>query len=86
MKKIIKDIEASVNPVLLFLMTLVAVGLLYALLFTQVFVPLIAPLIPASDSKVYFMMIIYAIPMIVVVVGMISVFQKALKKSADRGF
>ena len=81
MRRILFNDYASVNPILLFLMTLVVTGLLYSLLFTQVFFPFFDSMIPASDSKVYLYMLFYAMPLFIVVVGMISVFQAALKKS-----
>ena len=36
-------------------------------------------LIPDSDAKVYIMMLVYAIPLVIIVVGSISVFQAGLK-------
>ena len=84
-RKFIKDIDASIHPVILFLLTIFVCGLLYNLLFLKLFQPIMESWIPASDYKIYQMMLIYAMPMTIMITGIISVFKSALKKAVRGG-
>ncbi len=79
-RKIICNNKASAIPLILFFMTIVVCGALYHLLFIQFAQPSLEHLIPSSDAKTYIMMLVYAIPLIIIIVGGISVFQAGLKK------
>ena len=79
-KKIIKNNYASVNPILLFILTLFVCGFLYSLLFILIGLPLFKSYIPDSDSKTVILMGIYALPLIILLVGVICVFKEGLKK------
>jgi len=78
-KKIINDNEASAVPLILFFLTIFVCGALYTFLFVEVGQPLFDSWIPASDSKTFIMMGIYAIPLFVLIVGVLSLLLSGLK-------
>lgn len=80
LRKIHADNIGSAVPLLLFLVTIVGVGALYTLFFLEVGLPTFEDYIPASDSKTFIMMCIYAIPLFVLVVGVISLIRAGLKR------
>ena len=81
MKKLLKNNDASAVPVILFIVTIIVCGALYTLFFLEVGFPSLSGFIPASDSKTFIMMLIYAIPLFVILVGVISLLQAGIKRS-----
>ena len=81
MRKILNNNVGSAVPLILFSMTIVAVGALYTLFFIEIGIPVLGDYVPASDSKTFIMMGIYAIPLFVLVVGVISLLKAGLKRS-----
>ena len=84
-RSIIKNTDASAVPLLLFILTIIVVGALYTLFFLEVGLPFLKPLIPASDSKTFILMIVYALPMIITIVGVLSLIKEAQKKTIRGG-
>ncbi len=80
-RDIFKDTDASAVPLLLFLLTIIVCGALYTLFFLEIAIPLLSYLIPSSDSKTFIMMIIWAMPMIITIVGMISLIKAGQKQT-----
>lgn len=80
MKKLLHNNQASAVPLILFAVTIFACGALYTFLFIEFAFPEFDSWIPASDGKTFIMMCIYAIPIIVLVVGSISLLQSGLKR------
>ena len=81
MRSIIENNTASAVPVILFVMTLIVCGALYSLFFYEIGIPMLGGLIPASDSKTFIMMLIYAIPLFVLIIGTISLMKTGLKRN-----
>jgi len=81
MRSIIKSKEASAVPVILFMVTIIVCGALYTLFFLEIGFPLFKGYIPASDSKTFIMMMLYAIPLIVLLVGVISLLKAGIKRT-----
>ena len=75
--------DASAIPLILFVLTIVVAGALYTLFFLEIGFPILA-LIPiaASDTKTVIMMALYGLPLIVLVVGIVSLFLSALKNES----
>ena len=80
MKNITHDNNASAVPIILFLVTILGCGLFYTLLFLEIFFPSIAYLVEGSDSRVFIMMCFYAIPLFVIIIGVISLLKAGLKR------
>ena len=66
--------DASAIPLILFVITIVSCGALYSLFFVEVAYPNLQYLIPASEYKVFLMMLMYAIPLFVIFVGVVALF------------
>lgn len=81
MKSLLKDNYASVVPLILFVITIFGLGALYSLLFIEVGYPAFEPMIPASDSKVFIMMCMYAIPLFILIVSVIAVIKAGVKRT-----
>lgn len=81
MRSIIENNNASAVPVVLFIMTLLVCGALYSLLFHEIGIPMLSGLIPASDSKTFIMMLIYAIPLFLLIIGTISLLKAGIKRT-----
>jgi len=81
MKNLLKDNKASAVPVILFVVTIIVCGALYTLFFLEIGFPLFGDYIPASDSKTLIMMMLYAIPLIVLLVGVISLLNAGIKRT-----
>ena len=79
MKPIIENKEASAVPVILFVTTIIVIGALYTLFFLEIGFPMFRSWIPASDSKTFIIMCIYAIPLFILIIGIISTLKEALK-------
>lgn len=80
-----KNNYASAVPLILFIVTIIGVGALYTLLFLQIAQPSFEKYIPASDSKTFIMMILYAVPGIILITGVISLLLSGLKREAYYG-
>ena len=80
MKSIISDDKASAVPVLLFGMTIIVCGALYSLFFIEIAIPSLSGFIPASDSKTFIMMFIYAIPLTVLLIGVLALLKSGIKR------
>jgi len=74
------DIYASIVPIILFVLTIVVIGALYTLFFIEIGIPTFTSWIPASDSKTFIMMLIYAMPVIILLVGAISLVREGMKR------
>ena len=85
MKTFIDNQEASAVPLILFLVTIFVCGALYTLFFLEIGFPLLDGFIPASDSKTFIYMLIYAIPLFVVVIGVIALLISGLKEKFIMG-
>ena len=81
MRKLIENNKASAVPVMLFVMTIVVCGALYTLFFIEVGFPFLGGFIPASESKTFIMMMLYAIPLYVLIVGVICLLKAGLKRN-----
>ena len=79
------DDVGSVVPLILFFLVIFGAGALYTLFFTEVALPLVDGLVPASDSKTFIFMVIYALPMIILIVGVFSLLKEGLKRSIYGG-
>lgn len=71
---------ASAVPVILFVMTIVSCGALYTLLFLQFGIGYFGDMVPASDSKTFILTVIYAMPILILVVGVVSLIRAGLKR------
>jgi hypothetical protein len=74
--------EANVSIIAIYLMTIISIGALYTLLFIEVAIPNLAPLIPDDLGvfKTSTLTIVYAIPLIVILVSSLAVLKNALKR------
>lgn len=70
----------SAVPLILYVLTIFGVGALYTLLYLEVAIPLLAPLVPDSDSKVFILMGIYSLPLVMLVIGGVALVKSGLKK------
>lgn len=80
MRSILNDEQGSAVPVILYILTIFGVGALYTLFFIEIGVPSFLSYVPASSSRTFIMMCIYAIPLFVLVVGSISLIKSGLKR------
>jgi hypothetical protein len=79
----LNDNHASAVPLILFVLTIVVAGALYSLFFIEIGFPILNLLIvPASDTKTVIMMALYGLPLIVLIVGVVSLFLSAIKNEA----
>jgi len=81
MRRFFSNNVGSAVPIILFAVTLVSVGALYTLFFIQFGIPTFGSWIPASDIKVFIMMCIYAMPLFILIVGVISLLKAGVKRS-----
>lgn len=85
MKPLLNNNKASVVPVILFLVTIFACGALYSLLFIEIGLPLFEGYIPAGDAKTFIMMCMYAVPLFIILIGVLSLFLAGLKRYGGYG-
>lgn len=85
-KKILHDTDANAVPLILFILTIVLCGGLYSIFFIEVIYPNLLSLVPASDTKTLISMFFYAIPLFVLVVGVISLLKAGMKQTFYGGF
>jgi len=81
MRSIIENNKASAVPVILFVMTIIVCGALYTLFFYEVGFPMLKGFIPASDGKTFIMMFLYAIPLFILLIGVISLLKAGIKRT-----
>ena len=70
----------SAIPLILFILTIIGAGALYTLLITQVGQPVFDQYIPAGDVKTFVMMLIYGMPVVILVVGVIALIKSGIKQ------
>ena len=80
LRPLLDNTIASAVPLILYVVTILVCGALYTLFFLEIFYPLFLYMVPASDSKVVITMVFYAIPLLVVLVGVVSIIRSGLKK------
>lgn len=80
MRKLRSNNTGSIIPVLWFIVTLFAVGLLYTLFFIEIGIPTFDSWIPASDSKTFIMMLFFAMPLMIVLIGGFALLKAGLKR------
>ena len=81
MRSIIKNNHASAVPLILFILTILSCGALYTLFFVEVAYPSLLYMVPDSDSKTFIMMGMYAIPLFVLLIGVLSLIKAGIKES-----
>ena len=86
MRKLIKNNQASAIPLILFVLTIVTCGALYTLFFVEVAYPSLLYLIPDSASKTFIMMGMYAIPLIIILIGVFSLIKEGVKENWRTGY
>ena len=86
MKKIINDNQGNVTPLIYLILCIVAFGALYTIFFIEVCMPHLAPLIPTSDYKTYFLMLIWGIPIIITIVISLATIKSGLKRNYYGGY
>lgn len=79
-RRLLNNNDASVIPLLMFVLVVFGGGALYTLLFLEIAIPELAYLVPASDSKTFILMCIYAIPLAILVISGFATFKAALKR------
>ena len=82
-RSIIYDNCASAVPLLLFFMAIFTCGALYTLFFIEIGYPAFDSYIPASDSKTFIMMCLYAVPLFILTVGVICLIKSGLKRQMN---
>jgi len=80
MKSLKKDNNAYAVPLILFVLSLFALGALYTLFFTQIALPELSYMIPDSDAKTFILMMIYGIPGMIILVGGIALIKEGLRR------
>jgi len=84
MRRLRDNTVGSAIPLILFILTIIVAGALYSLFFIEIGYPILSLIpVPSSDSKTFLMMMFYSIPLIVLIVGIISLFLSALKNDAS---
>ena len=76
-----KNKQANATPLILFILTIVVCGGLYTLFFIEIGIPSLSGFIPASDTKTFIMMGIYAIPLITLVIGVLCLIKAGQKRT-----
>jgi len=83
LRPLLKNKNASIVPVLLYVLTVFGSGALYTLFFIEIAQPTFDSYIPASDSKIFIMMIIYAIPLFIITAGIMSMIITGIKRRQE---
>ena len=81
MRKLKDNKDGSAIPLILFALTLISCGALYTLFFVDTALPTLSDYIPASDAKTFITMGIYSIPIVITLVGVISLLKSGLKQN-----
>jgi len=79
-KPLINNQIASAVPLILFVLTILGAGALYTLLIVEIGQPIFDSYIPSGAVKTFVMMIIYGLPGIILVIGVISLVRSGLKQ------
>lgn len=74
--------EIASVPILLYPLGLFVCGALYTLFFIETAYPMLKYLIPASDSKTFIMMLMYAIPLFILIILTIAFVKAGLVQRA----
>ena len=80
MRKFSENQQASAVPLILFVITIVVFGALWTLFFIEIGFPTFDDYLPANDTTTFIKMLIYAMPLIAMVVGAISLMLSGLKR------
>jgi hypothetical protein len=70
----------SIIPILWFIITIFSVGAIYTLFFIEIGVPTFSSWIPASDSKTFILMMFFAMPLFILLVGAVALVKAGLKR------
>lgn len=81
MRDLINNNSGSVVPLVLFFLTIFGAGALYTLFFLEIGFPLLSWMLPNDSARVYIMMVIYAVPAIIIFVGILALFLNGLKRT-----
>ena len=81
MRKIIHNNIASAVPLIMFFLAIFVCGAIYTLFFVEIGYPTFDSYVPASDTKTFIMMCLYAIPLFVIVIGVICLIKSGLKRT-----
>jgi Kef-type K+ transport system membrane component KefB len=79
MRKLKENNNGSIVPIIAFFLTIIVCGALYTVLFLEFGLPTLKSWIPASDAKELIITGIYAIPLIVALVGVLALLLSGLK-------
>jgi len=82
MVKVINNNQGNISIIAIYLMSIISLGALYTLLFLEMAIPNLAPLIP-NDLGMYktvFLMLIWGIPIIILLVSSLAVIKTGLKR------
>ena len=85
MREFLNNNYASPVPLILFILTIVSCGALYTLFMVEVAYPSLLYMIPDSDSKTFIMMVMYAIPLFIIIVGIFALVKEGIKESWRSG-
>ena len=80
MRNIRHNNYGSIVPVILFILTILSCGALYTLFMVEVAYPNLLYMVPDSDSKTFIMMGMYAIPLFVLLIGVLAVIKSGIKE------
>jgi hypothetical protein len=83
MKKFLSNLDGSAVPVILFVLAIIVCGALYTLFFVEIGIPEFDSYTSSGDPKTFIMMCIYAIPGIILVVGVICLVKTGLKREVS---
>ena len=80
MRKLKENTNASVVPIILFILTILIAGSMYTWFFLEIGFPTFTGYIPSSDAKTLLMTLLYGIPVVILVVGVIALVKAGLKQ------
>lgn len=81
MRKLLNNNYGSPVPLALFFLTIFVCGAFYTLLFVEFGLPTFDSWIPASDAKTLIITGIYAIPLFIILVGILALLLEGLKRN-----
>ena len=81
----LKDNTSGAVPLLQFIVTIVSCGALYTLFFVEIAFPIFIGMIPESDAKTFILMCMYAVPLFILLVGIIALMKEGLKRKYVEG-
>ena len=80
MRKLNNNNNASAVPLILFLITIFSAGAFFALLFLEIGFPVFGDYLIDNDTTTFIRMCIYAIPLLVAVVGSLALIISGIKR------